>query len=348
MAPNLVTLSGLGFIVINFIVANYYNPNLDQDSPRWTFFLFACGMFLYQTFDGCDGIHARRTGQSGPLGELFDHSIDALNATLSLWGLSSAMKIGYSYRFLINQCLVLLNFYLSTWEEYHTHVLFLSECSGPVEGILAICIGLILTGILGSEVLWRCKILHFEWQGTEIEILSMDVVIGLSALGILYNLLATVENVTNYYSKCASLSQTNIHVRSKNYKRGVLPFLLYYASVFILVGTDSAFISMPFVLSIGFTMAFVVGRIIVAHLTRQAFPMWNLPTGIPPLQWVLYHVATAWYGQDPAACCSAIAWMGLGLSIAFHYMFFNDIIYEFTTYLDCYALSIKHPKTNLQ
>ena len=29
---------------------------------------YAFGLFMYQTFDGCDGCHARRTGQSGPLG----------------------------------------------------------------------------------------------------------------------------------------------------------------------------------------------------------------------------------------------------------------------------------------
>ncbi|EIT72365.1 hypothetical protein AO1008_11538 [Aspergillus oryzae 100-8] len=42
----------------------------------------AVGLFLYQTFDGVDGIQARRTKQSGPLGELFDHS----EANLPLYG----------------------------------------------------------------------------------------------------------------------------------------------------------------------------------------------------------------------------------------------------------------------
>lgn len=50
---------------------------------------------MYQTFDGCDGCHARRTGQSGPLGELFDHSIDAINTTLGSIVFASVMKMGY-------------------------------------------------------------------------------------------------------------------------------------------------------------------------------------------------------------------------------------------------------------
>lgn len=34
---------------------------------------FAIGMWIYQSLDAIDGKQARRTGTSGPLGELFDH-----------------------------------------------------------------------------------------------------------------------------------------------------------------------------------------------------------------------------------------------------------------------------------
>jgi phosphatidylglycerophosphate synthase len=34
---------------------------------------FGIGLFIYQSLDAIDGKQARRTGQSGPLGELFDH-----------------------------------------------------------------------------------------------------------------------------------------------------------------------------------------------------------------------------------------------------------------------------------
>ena len=51
--------------------------------PRWIYGTFAIGLFLYQSFDAIDGKQARRTGTSGPLGELFDHCCDALNTTVS-------------------------------------------------------------------------------------------------------------------------------------------------------------------------------------------------------------------------------------------------------------------------
>jgi hypothetical protein len=46
--------------------------------------------------------------------------------------------------------LALGNFYLTTWEEYHTGVLYLGYFSGPVEGILAIVLLFMITGAAGT------------------------------------------------------------------------------------------------------------------------------------------------------------------------------------------------------
>ena len=48
-----------------------------------------------------------------------------------------------------SQVFTLANFYLTTWEEYHTGVLFLSSFSGPVEGIIIIVVIFFLTGMYG-------------------------------------------------------------------------------------------------------------------------------------------------------------------------------------------------------
>ncbi|KXN70487.1 hypothetical protein CONCODRAFT_58350 [Conidiobolus coronatus NRRL 28638] len=62
MAPNLITLSGLLCIFANFALQLYYDPD------------YGIGLWVYASFDAIDGKQARRTGTSGPLGELFDHS----------------------------------------------------------------------------------------------------------------------------------------------------------------------------------------------------------------------------------------------------------------------------------
>jgi ethanolaminephosphotransferase len=76
----------------------WYTPTLDQDCPPWVYASWAIGLFLYQTFDAVDGSQARRTHQSGPLGELFDHGVDAINTTLEVLLFSATMNLGQGWK----------------------------------------------------------------------------------------------------------------------------------------------------------------------------------------------------------------------------------------------------------
>jgi ethanolaminephosphotransferase len=58
MAPNLITLTGFSFVVVNLLTLLWYNPTLDQDCPPWVYASWAVGLFLYQTFDAIDGSQA--------------------------------------------------------------------------------------------------------------------------------------------------------------------------------------------------------------------------------------------------------------------------------------------------
>ena len=51
--------------------------------------------------------------------------------------------------------LALLTFYVQTWEEYHTHTLTLGLVSGPVEGILTLCVVYALTAVKGGAHFWQ-------------------------------------------------------------------------------------------------------------------------------------------------------------------------------------------------
>ena len=84
LAPNLVTLMGFGCFLTGYttIMAHCTVGECPDATPRWVFYAMALAMFLYQSFDNCDGKQARRTGTSSPLGEFFDHGVDALVVTL--------------------------------------------------------------------------------------------------------------------------------------------------------------------------------------------------------------------------------------------------------------------------
>ncbi len=60
---------------------------------------------------------------------------------------------------LIHELSALLTFYVQTWEEYHTHTLTLGLVSGPVEGILTLCIVYAFTAVVGGGSFWHQSLL---------------------------------------------------------------------------------------------------------------------------------------------------------------------------------------------
>lgn len=341
MAPNLITLTGLLFIIANVLTTLYYDPTLTQESPRWTYFSYAFGLFMYQTFDACDGMHARRTDQSGPLGELFDHCMDSLNTTLSLFPFWSATGMGFSYSFMLAQFTCLFNFYLSTWEEFHTHKLFLSEFSGPVEGIIILCFCFVITGIWGTQTIWHAHILSiFDYQ-----IETIHIMLTFSGIGVYFNILTAIQNVKKHYENQENgTDKKHIDYQIKQALFGLIPFVTYFATILMVILIEPQFMGLPFVLSVGLTMAFVVGRMIVNNLTYQPFPLYNIPMLLPSIQLLVYLFCANILVFPEDEIITALTWLGCGLSAGIHFVFFNEIIYEFTTYLDVFALTIKHPK----
>ena len=160
MAPNMITLSGFGFVIANILTMLYYTPTMDRDCPSWVYASWSIGLFLYQTFDAIDGSQARRTKQSGPLGELFDHGVDALNTSLEVLLFSAAMNFGQGWRTIVILFGSLLTFYVQTWDEYHTKTLTLGLVSGPVEGILTLCFVYAVTAIKGGGSYWQQPMLQ--------------------------------------------------------------------------------------------------------------------------------------------------------------------------------------------
>ena len=83
----------------------------------------------YTCLDGIDGKQARRTGTSGPLGELFDHGLDSWMTFLMPLGMFSIFgRDGNSvdvFRLYWIMLGVMLTFICSHWEKYNTGVLFL-------------------------------------------------------------------------------------------------------------------------------------------------------------------------------------------------------------------------------
>lgn len=109
----------------------------------------AVALLLYQTFDNIDGPQARRTGTSGPLGELLDHGQDSLVVFLLPLGLGALFELPVAL-YLGVVTLSALGFWASMWEQHHTGVLVTGRLS-DVEGLIIFAAVLVAAGVLGVE-----------------------------------------------------------------------------------------------------------------------------------------------------------------------------------------------------
>ncbi|KAF2397365.1 Choline/ethanolaminephosphotransferase [Trichodelitschia bisporula] len=353
MAPNLITLTGFMFVVINVLQVLWYNPTLDQDCPPWVYASWSIGLFLYQTFDAVDGSQARRTHQSGPLGELFDHGVDAVNTTLEVIVFAACMNLGQGWRTVMVQFATLLTFYIQTWDEYHTRTLTLGIVSGPVEGILTLCVIYMITAIKGGGSYWHQPMLatlgvsDFGVIPDWIYALSwVDWYIVYGGAMVVVNTLWSAENVL--HARRARGQRTRVALL------GLLPFFGAWILIPAYLYLQPIILYhhlVPFVFFVGIINAYSVGQMIVAHLTKSRFPFYNVL--VLPLVYAVIDSAGPLMLEQfgfgwPSALGNdiyqvAFMFSCLGLAVGVYGSFVIDVITSICDYLDIWCLTIKHP-----
>jgi ethanolaminephosphotransferase len=348
MAPNAITLSGFAFVVVNFLTMLWYNPTLDRDCPPWVYFSWALGLWLYQTFDAVDGMQARRTKQSGPLGELFDHGVDACNTTLGALIFAATMNLGQSWATVLTLFGSAMTFYVQTWDEYYTQVLTLGIVSGPVEGVLTLCIVFAFTGYIGGGTFWHRPMME------TIGIPKTDLIPDR-----LYNMPFTSWYMV--YGAVVLLFATGssiAHVMTVRRERGQDPFKPLFGltpllamwtlipAYLFLQPTILESQLVPFVLYVGLINAHTVGQIIVAHIVKSEFPSLNVL--MAPLAFGVIDSLGPRLGLWPSVLGDgvyqvALVFMSLGIAVGVYGSFVYSAITTICDYLDIWCLFIKHP-----
>ncbi|KAK0390910.1 hypothetical protein NLU13_0413 [Sarocladium strictum] len=353
MAPNLITLTGFLFVIVNFLTLLWYNPSLDQDCPSWVYYSWAVGLFLYQTFDAVDGSQARRTGQSGPLGELFDHGVDALNTSLEVLIFAASQNMGQGWQTVITLFASLLTFYVQTWDEYHTKTLTLGIVNGPVEGVLILIFVYAFTGYVGGA--------HF-WQQSMLRVLGVPENIVPASL---YELSFTQWYLVQGTIVCTfNTLQSSLNVikarrergdRSRGALLGLTPFFAVWTLVPVYLYLQPNILRshlIPFVLYAGVVNAYSVGRMITAHLVKLPFPYDNV-TAIPLAIGVVDSLGPIFREKFGFGWPSALGddvyqvafmFLMLGMALGVYGSFVVDVIVTICDYLDIWCLTIKHPK----
>lgn len=71
-----------------------YGLDFEGDVPAWFCYMEAACYLIYRVLDEMDGKQARKTGNSSPLGLLFDHGCDSITASLFTLMILKALKCG--------------------------------------------------------------------------------------------------------------------------------------------------------------------------------------------------------------------------------------------------------------
>mmetsp|Transcript_17226 Transcript_17226/g.15113 ORF Transcript_17226/g.15113 Transcript_17226/m.15113 type:complete len:233 (-) Transcript_17226:578-1276(-) len=152
LAPNTITLIGFQFMLIPHLIILFMFPAvLGGWIPAWLLIITAIGHFLYMIFDNADGKQARKTGNSSPLGLLFDHGCDAMNTFVSGLCVFAALQLGNTMWALVGYLIAFGVFFMATWEEYFVGSLDLPWFNGANEGLVGIILLYIFTAIVGCD-----------------------------------------------------------------------------------------------------------------------------------------------------------------------------------------------------
>jgi len=264
IAPNLMTLMGLICNILAYIVPLYYASN-NIELPSWVCFFSAFMIFTYMILDNCDGKQAFRTGNSTPLGELFDHGCDSLSIAMGCITTATMLGTGargsFAYVFM-----GMIPFYLAHWQEYFTNTLECGMFNGPTEAeCLAILIH-ILTGIGGSKF-WNIDLKYSGYEFTPAQLVHWAVIISTSftALQTLYN--GTIEAM----SRKVSLKKAYMQL---------LPILSFFVAVYFWHKYDlETFQKNPniFLLTINFVFAYLTINCIIQRICQLEFQFYVLP-----------------------------------------------------------------------
>lgn len=167
---------------------------------------------------------------------------------------------------------------MQTWDEYYTQVLTLGVVSGPVEGVLTLCLVFAFTAYEGGGSFWHRPMLEtvglskLDWLPESIY--NMDFTQWYLFYGALILFFATGTSI--------------LHVMQARRERGQDPFQPLYGLlpiVAIWVFVPAYLYLQPhilenhlvaFLLYVGLINAYAVGRIIVGHLVKTSFPYFNI------------------------------------------------------------------------
>lgn len=241
VAPNVLTLAGFIFILYAHHLCLYYL----NAQPTIISLITCLFTFIYMTLDAIDGKHARRTGNSSPLGELFDHACDNIGVVFLTHSICLILGLqNLETQWYIVQ-IAQLSFLGSHIDAFKNGIVQFGRFSGPGEFLMAYI---------------RLIIIHITIDGSWLTNLFNSDYFGYLASAIYYGVYVFT------IIKVAMLSNSYYSTRN-----GLLISLMarFIPSIMIYYGLSSSDMSGLSVISHGLVMAILTGDIIVSKMAKR-------------------------------------------------------------------------------
>ncbi|KAE8914921.1 hypothetical protein PF005_g2022 [Phytophthora fragariae] len=263
LAPNAITIGALSLVVLSHVIMLWYAPNMAEEAPRWVYANAGFSLLFYQILDVADGKQARKTGNSSPLGLLFDHGCDALNVVVSACTFASTVMLGPTYWSLLIFLAPAMVFFMATWEEYYTGTLALPVVNGPNEGLLIMYSIYFGTAIVGPAMWTQPNIIFPQLNNNHVFVLVTII----SGLGQCF--FSAVVAIRSMESKAKDGAAALF---------GITPFiaLVILSALWVLWSPSDVFTDHPRLLiwTVGLVFAKMVMHMMLSHMCEE--PYWLL------------------------------------------------------------------------
>jgi phosphatidylglycerophosphate synthase len=146
VSPNSLSLLGNVCSVLAFVSLLVLSPE-----QHYLFLFPAVMTFLYLCLDNLDGMHARRTGKSSPLGEFLDHWFDSFNCGFLVLGLFHTGRLPPMVQ-LVLLGVTNMAYFATMWEQRHTGVITMGR-AGQIEGVTTLSCLYLGIALFGHDLL---------------------------------------------------------------------------------------------------------------------------------------------------------------------------------------------------
>jgi ethanolaminephosphotransferase len=155
-----------------------YGVDFEGYVPSWWCFLQGICYFFARLLDEMDGKQARKTGNSSPVGLLFDHGCDSFTTAILTMMMAKMMQLGNGPIIMLILMGTTQSFHFCTLEEYYIGGLFLGPFNGVTDASAMIISFFIFTGIFGTGFWAYLVTLPFYGQQMKVcEIIAWTIII---------------------------------------------------------------------------------------------------------------------------------------------------------------------------